>query len=241
MQLAFWENQSTLTVLQWVLRTTVIFWWLLAVTKLMGQREMGRLNAFDFVVLITFGSVAAGVLNNPELNMSGALISIGTLGVLNIAIAYLALKSTRFRRVVQDEPLVLVQNGRLIENMLSRTRLNLDDLLLEMRQHNIPNLHDVEFAILESNGRISVIPKSQARPITPRDLQLSTPYEGLPAILIEDGKINDENLNKNGLGREWLTDRLKEQGYESTSDILAAMLDTRGRLYISKKNEQYIH
>ena len=239
--MAFWESQAALTVLQWVLRTVVIFWWLLVITKLMGQREMGRLNAFDFVVLITFGSVAAGVLNNPELNLRGALVSIGTLGLLNIAVAYFALKNRHFRRVVQDEPLVLVQNGRLIEKMLYRARLNLDDLLVELRQHNLPNLHDVEFAILESNGRISIIPKSQVRPVMPRDLALPTEYEGLPAIVIEDGSIIDENLEKNGLSRDWLAAQLRAQGYENRSAILAAMLDTRGRLYIARKNVQYMH
>ena len=238
--MAFWENQATLTVLQWVLRAFVIFWWLLVVTKLMGQREMGRLNAFDFVVLITFGSVAAGVLNNPELSMQGAMVSVGTLAALNIVIAYLALKNSRFRRIVQDEPLVVVQNGRLIEKMLYRSRLNLDDLLMEMRQKNIPYLHDVEFAILETSGRISIIPKSQARPVTPRDLQIPTQYEGYPAILIEDGHIIDENLKKNGLDRNWLAEQLKDQGFENPDTVLAAMLDTRGRLYLSKKNEPYL-
>ena len=236
----FWENQASLTVLQWVLRATIVYIWLLLLTKLMGQREIGRLNAFDFVILITFGSTAAGVLNNSELSLRGTVVSVGTLSLLNVILAYLAFKSPRFRRIVQDEPIVVVQNGRVIKEALTRTRFNLDDLLLGLRQKNYPNLHDVEFAILESNGMLSVIPKSQARPVTARDLQLPTAYEGMPAVLIENSRVMEENLRKNGLERTWLERQLHASAGEP-GKVFVAMLDTRGRLFVSGKDERYIH
>ncbi len=237
----FWEAQESLTVLQWMLRAAVMFWWLLFMTKLMGQRQIGRLTVFDFIVAFTVGGTAAGVLNNTRNGLVGAITTIGTLAALDIAVSFLALKNAKMRRVLQDEPLVLVQNGRIIEDMLRKARFNLDDLLLELRQKNIPNLHNVEFAILESNGKLSVIPKSQARPLQPSDLQIPTNYEGMPTVLIEDGNIIEDNLHRINLDKTWLLDQLRQQNIDNPGSVLVAMLDTLGKLYISKKNEKFIH
>jgi len=234
--LPFWESQANLNVLQWIIRAIVIYLWLHFVTKIMGQREIGTLNVFDFIVAITIGSVAAAPLASSTDDLLGPFVSIGTLGALNLLIAYLALKNSKFRRVVQDEPIILVQNGRILEDIMRSTRFNLDDLLTEIRKNNIPNLSDVEFAILESNGRVSVIPKSQARPITPRDLQIPTPYEGMPTVLIEDSNIIEDNLQKNQLNKNWLLEQLQDLGIRSENEVFAALLDTQGRLYVSKKN-----
>lgn len=233
----FWEGQASLNVLQWILRTTVIFLWLLFITKLMGQREIGALNIFDFVVSITIGSVAAAPLATPNDDLLGPLVSVGTLGALNIIIAYLALKNAKLRRIVQDEPIILLQNGRILENTMRSTRFNLDDLLSEMRKKNIPSLADVEFAILEPSGTISIIAKSQARPLTPQDLQIPTQYEGMPTVLIEDGNIIEDNLQKNNLTKAWLFEQLRNLGITDENEVFAAILDTQGRFYVSKKDQ----
>ncbi len=233
----FWESQANLHVLQWIIRAIVIYLWLLFVTKLMGQREIGSLNVFDFIVAITIGSIAAAPLASSTDDLIGPFVNIGTFGALNILTAYLSMKYSKFRRIVQDEPIILVQNGHILEDTMGSTRFNLDDLLSEIRKYNIPNLADVEFAILESNGRVSVIPKSQARPITPRDLQIPTPYEGMPTVLIEDGNIIEDNLQKNQLNKRWLLDQLQNLGIRSENEVFAAILDTQGHFYVSKRNQ----
>lgn len=239
--MSFWESQESLTIIQWFIRGLIMFWWLLLMTKLMGQRQIGRLNIFDFIVAFTIGGTASGVLNNSRNGLIGALTTISTLTALDIIVAYLALKNAKLRRILQDEPLILVQNGRIIENMMRKARFNLDDLLLELRLKNVPNLQDVEFAILESNGKLSVITKSQSRAIRPSDLGIFTKYEGMPTILIEDGNIIEDNLSKNNLNKSWLFEQLQLQGIDSPKSVFVAMLDTQGRLYISKKNEKFIH
>ncbi len=233
----FWLAQESLTALQWAGRAAVAFVWLMVVTRLMGQREIGRLTLFDFIIAIMIGSVFAGPLSGPTQSLIGALISVSALALLNIAVAYLALKNAKLLRVVQEEPLVLIQNGQLLEDTMRKARLNLSDLLMELRLKNVPNLADVEFAILEPNGKVSVIPKSQARPVTPSDLQLSTDYEGMPTLLIEDGTIIEDNLRENRLDKAWLIEQLRMQGVDDPDTVLAAMLDTRGRLYVSKMNQ----
>lgn len=212
-----------------------MFLWLFVITKLMGQREMAQLNLFDFIVSITIGGLVSGPLFNPRAGLKGALINVGLLGTLDIVLAYLSLKNPKFRRIVQEEPIVLVQNGKILEDMMGKTRFNLDDLLAELRLKNIPNISDVEFAILESNGKLSIIPKSQARPLTPRDLRLSTEYEGMPTVLIEDGNIVEDNLRDNHLTKEWLSHELKAQGINDVTNVMAAILDTKGTLFVSRK------
>ena len=237
----FWKSQESLTVLQWVLRAIVMFSWLLFITKLMGQREIGHLNAFDFIIAFTLGGTTAGALNNSKNGLIGAITTTATLAGLNIFISYISLKNAKIRRIFQDEPLVVVQNGRIIDRMLRKARYNLDDLLQELRLKNIFDLNDVEFAIIESNGQLSVILKSQVRPIQPKDMGITTQYEGMATILIEDGNIVKDNLERSKLDILWLSNELKKQGINSPSDVYVAMLNTQGQLYVSRKNESYIH
>ena len=234
----FWESQANLVALQWMMRAIIIFLWLLLITKLMGQREIGSLSMFDFVIAIVIGSVAAAPLASPSDDLLGPLISIGTLGALDIFIAFIALKNAKIRRIVQEEPLVIVQNGKILEDTMRSARFNLDDLLTELRLNSIPDISDVEFAILESNGRLSIIPKSQARPVTPKDFQITTPYEGLPTVLIEDGNVIEDNLRENQLSRSWLIEQLNKLDIQSENDVFAAILNTQGQLYVSKKNKR---
>ncbi len=237
----FWESQASLTFFQWVARATVIFLWLLLIARLMGQRSIGQLHIFDFLVAVVIAGTTAGALNSSTNALIGVLATTVTLALLHILISYLALKNARFRRMVQDEPLVIVQNGQLMEDTMRQARFNLDDLLLELRQKNIPNLHDVEFAILESGGKISVIPKSQARPLQPRDLRIPTKYEGMPVMLIEDGNIIDDNLVRNGLDNAWLINQLQNYGIDDPKNVLVALLDTNGRLFVGKKGQKFIY
>ncbi len=231
----FWQGQPTLTVIGWILRAVVTVMWLMLISKLMGQREVGSMNMFDFVVAITIGSVASSHLVDSEVPMMGSLISIAAIGAVDIVLAFLSLKHSRLRRVVQDESIMLIENGQIRYDMLAKTMYNLDDLLAGLRLKNYPNIHDVEFAFLEPNGQLSVIPKSQARPVTPADLGLATEYEGRPVVLIEDGNILAGNLKDIGLTKKWLFDELAKQGIHDPQDLAAVILDTKGRLYIGRK------
>lgn len=232
----FWLGQESLGALQWISRATVTFIWLFVISKLTGQREIGRLTLFDFVVAITIGSVAAGPLSRAESGLDGSLISVAVLGAFNIGIAFLALKNAKFRRVVQEEPILLMQDGRILHKMLGQTRVNLDGLLAELRLKGFHNIHDVAYAILETNGKISVIPKAQSRPLTPADMSMTPEREGLATVLIEDGNIIEDNLSRNKLDKKWLLNQLHKEGVENPKTVFAAILDSRGRLYVSKKD-----
>lgn len=232
----FWEAQAELTPLQWFLRATLIYLYLILLAKAMGQREIGKLGLFDFIISVTIGSIAAGALSNNLINLKGVVVTMTALVVWEIVISFICLKSGRFRRVVEEEPIIIIQNGQLLENALKKTRINLDNLMSQLRQKNYFYLHQIEFAVYEPNGKISVLPKSQNRPVTPSDLNISTGYEGYPNILIQDGNILEDNLRLIELSEEWLTKELEKNNISSSQDVLVAMLDTKGQLYYSLKN-----
>ena len=232
----FGEAQQSLTAVQWLARVAIIYFYLLVLAKLMGQREIGRLTLFDFIISIIIGSTAAGALNSSTSSLNGVMITVGALAGFQIFLSLISLKFSRFRRVIEEEPIILVQNGKLLEHAMKKTRINLDDLMSRIRLKGYFFLGQIEFAILEPDGKISVLPKSQNRAVTPQDLGLSTKYEGYPTMLIEDGNIINENLHKNNLSEKWLFDQLKSFNISSPRDVLAAMLDTQGKFYYSLKN-----
>ncbi|MFB5067438.1 MAG: YetF domain-containing protein [Candidatus Wallacebacter cryptica] len=234
----FWQGQhTTLSVWAWILRAVVMFFWLLLISKLMGQRLVGRLTLMDFVISITIGSIAANPLANKTDNLIGPMTTIAVLGLMHIIITYIGLLNPHLRRVVQDEPIILVKDGQILYEMLRKTRFNIDDLMFELRIKNYPNPHDIEFAILEPNGQISIIPKSQFRPITPSDLGIATEYEGMPTVLVEDGNIVEDNLRENHLTETWVLEQLKTNQIQDLRDVTLMALDTKGRIYISQKNQ----
>jgi uncharacterized membrane protein YcaP (DUF421 family) len=231
----FWAGQPTLTGMQWVIRGVVIYLYLFLMGKLVGQRNIRQLTLFDFIVAITLGTIAGAPLSSSRTGLKGAVLSLTTFAVLDFITAYLSLKYPRFRQVAQNKPLIIVENGHIREDAMRKARYNLDDLLIALRLNNVPNLNDVEFAVLEPNGELSVVPKSQNRPVTPSDLGLTIPYDGLPTVLIQDGVIDDENLKAVDLDRNWLYGELHGYNIDNPSDVFAALLDTKGRLYVSRK------
>lgn len=233
--LPFWAAQADLTTIQWIIRGIVGFFWLLFVTKLMGQRKIAQMTLFDFVAAITIGSIAANPLAMSASNMTGPLITIGLFGLLNIVIAAISMKYPRARRVLQEEPIVLIKDGKLLEKTMAKTRYNLDDLMAELRQNQLNSLADVEFAVLEPFGRLSVIPKANARPARPMDFGQTPPQEQMPVLLIENGDIIYDNLKEHNLTEHWLEQHLKKQGLKR-DQVFVAMLDSQGRIFISARD-----
>jgi uncharacterized membrane protein YcaP (DUF421 family) len=218
-----------------------MFFWLLLLTRIAGQRQIGRLSGFDLVVVIALIATATGPLHSARDSVTSAMISTAVIAVLDVGLSYVALRNSKLRRMVEDEPLVIMQNGRVLEGMMRKARFNIDNLLSELRIKGIHSLCDVEFAILEPNGRLSVIPKSQARPLTPRDAQVSTHYEGLSTVLIEDGNVLEDNLRRVELSKEWLYEQLRQQGLSGPHEAMLASLDTQGVLYVVRKGDTYRH
>lgn len=205
------------------------------VIRVMGKRQIGELQPFELVLAIMIAELATVPMEDKEIPLINGIIPILTLLLLQVFISFISLRSDRLRGVISGTPSILIENGKIIEDELKKLRYNLTDLLEQLRLKNFPNIADVEYAILETSGELSIIPKSQKRPVTPEDLKVHTFYEGLALPLIMDGHIKLNNLQKFNLDIKWLNAELSKFGINSSTEVLLASLDTKGDLYIQKK------
>lgn len=220
-----------------IIRTLILFVVVVVGLRLMGKRQIGQLQPYELVIVIMLSALAAIPMENTGIPLVSGLFPIFTLLLAQVALAYISLKSERARGIICGTPSVLIENGKIIEKEMYRLRYNMNDLLEQLRSKNIPNVSDVEFAILETSGQLSVIPKSQKRPLIPADLNLPTMYEGLPLTLIIDGHVFSQNLSRANLGMEWLASELHKFGIKDFNDVLFASLDTEGKLFYQAKSK----
>lgn len=218
-----------------VAKTIFMYVFVLFITRLMGKREIGQLSPFDLVVAIMIADLAAMPLEERDIHIHDAVVPIVVLAATEVLFAYITLRSDKARAIISGQSTIVIRDGHILEGNLRELRYNLDDLLAGLREKNVSNIQDVEFAILEGSGRLSVIMKSQARPVTPRDLGITTAYEGLPYPLITDGRVHYHHLDQLGLTVAWLKEELEKKGVKDPSDVLLATLDTAGELYVAKK------
>lgn len=219
-----------------LVRTLILFAVVVVGLRLMGKRQIGQLQPYELVIIIMLSALAAIPMQNSGVPLISGLVPIVTLIVVHVALSYATLKSERARGVICGTPSVLIENGKIVELEMTRLRYNINELLEQLRAKNIPNIADVEFAILETSGHLSVIPKSQKRPVVPGDMHLPTRYEGLPVTLIIDGHVFQKNLVKIGLGEEWLRSELMKFNVRDPGEVLFASLDTEGKFFFQVKS-----
>lgn len=205
---------------------------LLFLTRLMGKREVSQMTYFDYIAGITLGSIAGHMSVNRNYKWLQILPALVVFAIFHIASSALSIKSSKYRRILEDTPTVLIKNGKILEKNMLKTRVNYDELVSRLREKSAFKLSDVETAILETDGQISVQLKSDKVPLTPSDINLKTPYIGLPTVVIEDGQILADNLKSIKLTKALLMTKLAEQGVSNPSMVSLAQLDTSGKLYI---------
>jgi uncharacterized membrane protein YcaP (DUF421 family) len=207
------------------------------VTKFIGKKHIAQLTFFDYIVGIAIGSIAGSLSVDKSTNYANGLTALITWGMFSFVVAHLSIKSIWARCFFDSTPTIFIQNGKIIQENLKKEKININDFMEELRLKGAFNIADVEFAILETNGEVSVQLKSQKRPITPEDLNISTRYEGLSANLIIDGKIMKANLQLINHDEKWLADELSKRNIDSAKNVLLASLDTQGKLYIAMKED----
>ncbi|MEN6461325.1 MAG: DUF421 domain-containing protein [Syntrophomonas sp.] len=219
-----------------IIRTLILYTATVVLLRIMGKRQIGQLQPYELVVIIMISELAAIPMQNTGIPIINGLIPIFILVAAEITLSHLSLKSERARGIICGKPSVLIENSKIIETELKRLRYNINDLLEQLRLKNVPDIADVEFAILETSGQLSVILKSQKRPVVPQDLNISPEYEGLPITLVIDGQIIQENLTKMNIDADWLQNELVKSGIHNIKQILFATLDTHGKLYYQVKS-----
>lgn len=221
-----------------LIRTIILYILIVAALRVMGKRQIGQLQPSELVIAMMISELATIPLERTENSLLSALVPIATLIIAEATFSYLTLKSRKLRRAISGSPTILIEKGHVLEKEMERLRFNIDDLLEELRSNGYPNLLDIEYAIIETTGELSVIPKSNKRPITAADLSISLQYEGMPFLLVADGKINEIALRDAGLTEELLLLKLKDFGVDSISQVFIASIDTSGDIFVQKKDKE---
>jgi len=216
-------------------KTAVMYLVVVVSMRLMGKRMIGELQPFELAIAIMISELATFPLSEKDGNLWYGIISIGILVLCQFLLSLLSVKSMIARTVICGRPRVVIKNGKLIEKNMKKELYTINDLLEQLRILNIQNISDVEYGILETNGQLSVVLKSQKRPVTPEDLGIETKYEGLSLDLIVDGVVISHNLKLAKLDMDWLLARLKENGWNSPGDIFYAYIDSEGKFYFQPK------
>ncbi|GED58811.1 DUF421 domain-containing protein [Brevibacillus formosus] len=227
-----------------LLRTLFSYFFLLILVRLMGKRELGKLSVFDVVISIMLAEMAALAIEDVDKPALRFYLPMLLIALLEVVFAYVSLKSKKFRDTVDGSADLIIENGQIREHAMRRNRLNMDDLMVHLRQKDVKNIADVEFALLEPTGQMSVFLKEQKDKVTREDLSLMkkqqvgpVSYRGLPIPLILDGKVRTEALNKIGQNELWLKREIRKYGIKDIREVSFCSVDERGIMYLDKKDK----
>ena len=240
-----------------VYRTVLMYFLVYCAIRVMGKREIGKLSMFDLVVSIMLAEMAAFVIEDIKKPLSHGIAPMLTVIVMQIGMAYVGLKSRKLRLMIDGKPTVLISKGKLHRDEMRKQRYNLDDLLLQLREQNIDSIGDVDFALLETTGKLTVFPKDQSSEGSFSESGSGSSssssrkknhihlkgfpdikYEGLPVPLIMDGKVQDENLEMIEKTRFWLKNQIQQKGIMDFKDVFICSIDHNGKLYISPREDK---
>ncbi len=204
---------------------------LFVIAKIMGHKQMAQLDFFDYITGITIGSIAAELAIELEEPWK-PLIAMVVYGLVALGLTIFAHKFPRSRKYINGTPTIVMDNGKLYRENMKKAKLELSEFMVLCRQEGYFNLNDIQTAIFEYNGRITILPKSQKRPLTPEDMNITPQKEEICTEVIMDGRILHENLKRLGLNLEWLDKQLKKQKYDNAKEIYLGICDKNNNLTV---------
>ena len=204
---------------------------LFAVAKIMGHKQMSQLDFFDYISGITIGSIAAELATELEEPLK-PLIAIAVYGAAAVLLSKITSLFPKTRKYINGTPTILMNNGKLYRENLKKAKLDLSEFMVMCRQQGYFNLSDIQTAVFEFNGKLSILPVSKKRPANPEDLNLSPAPEFIHTEVIMDGRILDENLKRMGLDDKWLLKQLNAQGYKKADEVFLALCDENNQLTV---------
>lgn len=214
---------------------------LFLITELMGKKQLGQLNMFDYIIGITIGSLAASLSIDDSINYWDGILSIAIYGGCAFLISYLTTKSIILRRFFTSRPSVIMNDGKIHYNNLKKSRLDINDLLQLARENGYFDLSQIKYCILEPSGKVSFLPKAKYIPTTPNDMKLKVSENGLCSNLVIDGNLMEENIKNIGKDCSWVKTRLEKIGYTDINELLLVICDNKEQLTVyAKENDKDI-
>ena len=219
-----------------VIRTLILYGVVIAALRIMGKRQLGELQPSELVVAIMISDLASVPMQAIDLPLISGIIPVLTLIVAEVMMSYFSLKSEKVRKFLSGKPSIVIYDGKVDEGELEKLRFNINDLLEELRLNNYYDISDVAVAIVETSGKLSVVPKDYAREVTVEDLKLKdVRHDGLPCTIVSDGILNYEELLRSKKDTVWLTKEMKKRGIKDIKEIFIASLNGEGELFIQMK------
>ena len=211
---------------------------ILLLTRILGKKQIAQLTFFDYVTGITFGNISASLAVDTTLQPINGVIGLLVYSILTIIMALGSIKFFKFRQLVEGSPTTLIKNGILLEDNLAKVKMTYNDLMTGLREKNAFKIADIETAILETNGKVSVMKKAEYQTLTPNHIGMMVVPEHKPSLIIIDGRLLEKHLNYLGYTKEWLLGEVIKQGAADFKDVFLAQLDTNGNVYVDLYNDK---
>ena len=215
-------------------RAIILYIFVLIVMRLMGKREIGQLQPFELAIAIMIADLASIPMTDSGIPITNGIISILGLLLMHLVISFLNVKSIKAREIICGKPTILIYRGKIDEKALKKERFTINELEERLRGNNVYNLGDVEYAILETSGQVTVIQKPEKRNTIPEDFNIIPDYEGIPYDLVVDGKIMEKNLQAIGKNYQWLKKQVEKFNMKP-EEALIVTYDAKGQIFCQKK------
>lgn len=219
-----------------IIRGLLVFLLALFLSRKIGTKLISKMNFFDFVMGVSMGSMISTTIIDKDSTTISGLTSLILFAILTIATSYVGIKSFILRKIINSEPVVLIENGKIIDKNMKKLRITINELMMKLREKDSFNLSDVEYGIMERNGQLSVLIKADKKPVTPYDMKIEVKSGGILRDVIIDGNIIEKNLAVAGIDRKWLENKLKSEKIKDVSEVFYAGIDKNKKLNISKKS-----
>lgn len=231
------KSISEIHVWEMTLRSVVTFATLLLLTRILGKKQLSQLSYFHYIAGITIGSIAGEISAQSETHFINGYIALLWWFIFTLVMSYVLLKFKKARKLLDDEPTIIIKEGKILERSLKSLRLHIDDVMMLLREQCIFSLKDVDWAIMENNGKLSVLKKTNQLEATRQDVKASlTEPKYFPTDIISDGKIVSGNLEELDLTEEWVMKKLRKKNIHDVKDVFYAQIQSDGSLFIDERN-----
>jgi uncharacterized membrane protein YcaP (DUF421 family) len=234
------EGRYIMSVSELILRLALAFITLLALTRIMGRKEISQMTFFNFVSAISIGTIGASLAIDPNLSIRNGLIAMAGWSIFTISLGFLDIKSKKAHYAIVGKPIILIRKGKIMDQALRQARLDLDSLNVLLRKKNAFSISDVDYAIFETDGSLSVMKKEHKQSVTKGDMNIQQTNSNvipIPIAVVSDGKINGENLKSLNLDQQWLKQQVESAGITSIENVFYAEVQKDGTLYIDSHND----
>ena len=223
-----------------IFRSIIIYLVALMLLRLMGKRQLGQMQPFELVIMLIIADLATIPMAETALPLIHGIIPILTLAVMHSLLSYFTRKSIRFRKLINGKPKIIISPNGIEKSALKELNLNYSDLMEGIRTAGYFNLEEILYAIMQTNGTITVLPRSAYAPLTAQDINLEKEQASLPVIIFSEGKVMQENLELAGIDSNFLQNEIQNAGFNNLSDIVLITLNNKGTMYIQPQNGNFV-